>query len=73
MCKLKPHRLQPQRLQLRSTSGQTLAEYALIIAIISVVAIGALLSMGGQVSNVYTTVNRQLQAASVGGTTSTRH
>jgi Flp pilus assembly pilin Flp len=48
--------------------GQTLAEYALILAFISVVAIASLMSLGGQVSSVYTSVNRQLNTASNGGT-----
>ena len=50
--------------------GQTLVEYALIIAFISVVAIGSLLAMGGQVKGVYTTIGQQLtdaQSASNGG------
>ena len=47
--------------------GQTLVEYALIIAFISVVAIAALLSMGTQVQAAYTTVDRQMSAAENGG------
>ena len=57
----------------RSQRGQTLAEYALILAFISVVAIGTLLSMGGQVSTVYTTINRQLNTAQNGGATAPAH
>jgi Flp pilus assembly pilin Flp len=56
-----------------SKRGQTLAEYALIIAFISVVAIATLMSMGGQVTTVFTGVNRQLQSSTVGGTVSSRH
>jgi Flp pilus assembly pilin Flp len=52
---------------LRSTNGQTLAEYALILAFISVVAIGTLMAMGGKVTTTYTTVSQQLNVASSGG------
>jgi Flp pilus assembly pilin Flp len=47
--------------------GQTLVEYALILAIISVVAISSLMAMGGQVKSVFTTVNRQMAVANNGG------
>jgi Flp pilus assembly pilin Flp len=57
---------------MRRVSGQTLAEYALILAFISVVAISTLLAMGGQVSNVYSTVTVQLHDAGNGGVSS-RH
>ncbi len=69
MCNIMPNSLKRKPLHLRSKRGQTLAEYALIIAFISVVAIGTLLSMGGQVNTVYSTVNTQLYAASHGGVT----
>jgi pilus assembly protein Flp/PilA len=45
--------------------GQGLAEYALILALIAVVAIVALLFMGGQVSNKLSVIGSTLQ--SVGG------
>jgi Flp pilus assembly pilin Flp len=47
--------------------GQTLVEYSLILALISVVAIAALINMGGQVKGVYTTIDRQLTLAGSGG------
>lgn len=59
-------------LRVRSKRGQTLVEYALVIAFISVVAIASLLSMGGQVQGTFTTIDRQLNAAGSGGT-SGRH
>ncbi len=62
-----PNSLQGRQIYRRSVSGQTLAEYALILAFISVVAIASLLSMGGQVSTVYTDINRQLNTAGNGG------
>ena len=58
-----------RHIRLCSNRGQTLAEYALILAFISVVAIGTLMSMGGQVSTVYSTVNVQLYTAKQGGNT----
>ena len=45
--------------------GQGLAEYALILALIAVVAIVALLFLGGQISDKLSTIGSQLQ--SVGG------
>jgi len=48
---------------LRDERGQTLVEYALVVAFISVVAISSLLALGGQVTGVYTTIDRQLTAA----------
>jgi pilus assembly protein Flp/PilA len=45
--------------------GQGLAEYALILALIAVVAIVALLFMGGQVSDKLSVIGSTLQ--SVGG------
>jgi Flp pilus assembly pilin Flp len=37
--------------------GQTLVEYALILAVISIVAIGVMLSLGQQVKGVYSMIN----------------
>jgi Flp pilus assembly pilin Flp len=51
----------------RTKRGQTLAEYALVIALISVVAISALATMSGQVTSTYTTIDRQLSTAEIGG------
>ena len=36
-----------------SNAGQSLAEYAVILAVIAIVVIGALLLQGGQVSTVF--------------------
>jgi pilus assembly protein Flp/PilA len=43
--------------------GQTLVEYALILAIISVVAIGVLITMGGQIKTIYSNVNTSIASA----------
>jgi Flp pilus assembly pilin Flp len=45
---------------LGSKRGQTLAEYSLILAFISVVAISVLAAMGGQVKGAFSTINSQL-------------
>ncbi len=46
-----------------SRRGQTLVEYALILAIISVVAIGVLITMGGQVKTIYSNINSSIVSA----------
>ena len=43
--------------------GQTLVEYALILAIISVVIVGVIVSLGVQVKGVYSTINSQISDA----------
>jgi Flp pilus assembly pilin Flp len=47
----------------RSRKGQTLVEYALIIAFLSVVAISVLLNLGRTITAVFSKVNSQLAAA----------
>jgi pilus assembly protein Flp/PilA len=44
----------------RDEEGQGLAEYALILALIAILAIVALLFLGGQVSQVLSTVGNSL-------------
>jgi pilus assembly protein Flp/PilA len=61
------HEPSRRRPRIPGRRGQTLVEYALIIAFISVVAIATLISLGGQVSGTYTTIDRQLNAAQNGG------
>jgi len=53
--------------RLGNKRGQTLAEYALILALISVVAISVLASMGTQVTAVYSTTNQQISLSESGG------
>ena len=50
----------------RRRRGQTLVEYALILAIISVVAIGVLITLGGQVKTIYSIVDSSLVSAAAG-------
>ena len=44
----------------RREAGQGLAEYALILALIAVVAIGALIFLGGQVQSILDTVGKNI-------------
>ena len=48
---------------LKRKNGQTLVEYALILAFISVVAISVLIALGKQVKGVFTTISSQLAYA----------
>ena len=50
--------------RLKSKKGQTLVEYALILAFISVVAISVLIALGNQVTKVFSTISSQLSYAS---------
>ena len=43
--------------------GQTLVEYALILAFVSVVAISVLINLGKAVKSVFTTISSQLSYA----------
>ena len=56
------HKGMPHR-QKRTKKGQTLVEYALILAFISLVAISVLIRLGTQVRIVFTTINSQLAIA----------
>ena len=49
--------------RMKSKKGQTLVEYALILAFISVVAISVLLTLGKQVTGVFSTITSQLAYA----------
>ena len=51
------------RCQERSRKGQTLVEYALILALISVVAISVLIRLGTSIKGVYSTITSQLAVA----------
>ncbi len=50
----------------KNKRGQTLVEYALILAFISIVAIAVLQLLGGQVSNVFGHINTKLAEATSG-------
>jgi len=47
----------------RDQAGVTMIEYALIAALVSVVAISILSALGGKVINLFTTVNNALTTA----------
>ena len=49
--------------RMKSKKGQTLVEYALILAFISVVAISVLIALGCQVKRVFSTITTQMSAA----------
>ena len=42
------------------SEGQSLAEYALILALIAVVAIAALIFLGGQIADILSTIGAQI-------------
>ena len=48
------------RLIRRADDGQGLAEYALILALIAIVAITALIFLGGQVQTILSTVGESI-------------
>ena len=48
---------------LKSKKGQTLVEYALILAFISVVAISVLIRLGDELKVIFTTITSQLAIA----------
>ncbi|MCS6803552.1 MAG: Flp family type IVb pilin [Acidobacteriota bacterium] len=43
--------------------GQGLAEYALILVLVSIVAVGALTALGGQITTVFSTITTNLQGS----------
>jgi pilus assembly protein Flp/PilA len=45
---------------LRKEDGQGLAEYALILALIAVLAVAALMFLGGEISDILNTVGTQI-------------
>ena len=53
-------------LEARQEKGQTLIEYALIIALIVIVVIAAMLLLGQQIATLYNTITACLAAPSTG-------
>jgi len=47
----------------KNRKGQTLVEYALILAFISVVAIAVLISLGNSIKGTYTSISSSLSSA----------
>ena len=52
----------------KSSKGATIIEYALIAALVAIVAISAMKSVGQQVSTKFSEVNGQLSSVSVSST-----
>ena len=53
----------PTPLRNKNKKGQTLVEYALILAFISVVAISVLIRLGNEVKSIFTTITSQIAIA----------
>jgi Flp pilus assembly pilin Flp len=47
----------------RHRKGQTLVEYALILAFISVVAISVLINLGKEINRIFSTITSQISTA----------
>ena len=58
-CILKIRAVKIKRLQ-QNKKAQTLVEYALILALISVVVVAVIFALGAQVKHVFTTISSQL-------------
>ena len=48
---------------LQKEEGQGLAEYALIIVLVSIVVVGALQLLGGQIDTVFTNITNELNSS----------
>jgi pilus assembly protein Flp/PilA len=46
--------------KLEREEGQTLAEYAMILALIALVVVGAVVLLGGTVSSLFSKINAQI-------------
>jgi pilus assembly protein Flp/PilA len=56
------------RKALRNDSGQDLLEYALLVALVALVAVGAITTTGGSVNDIFTSISDELgTAAGAGG------
>jgi len=52
-----------KKIQRKKSKGQSLVEYGLILALVSVVAITVLQTMGGEITKTVTTVTKTMQQA----------
>jgi Flp pilus assembly pilin Flp len=55
------------RALLRDTKGQDLLEYALLVALISLVAYGMVEASGGSVNDIFTSISERLDTAAAAG------
>ena len=53
----------PVRDFMRAEDGQDLIEYALLVALISLVCVAALTAAGGQVNTIFTNIKNRLTSA----------
>ena len=51
----------------RNEEGQDLLEYALLVALIALVAYGAVKATGGSVNDIFTSISEKLAEAAGGG------
>jgi Flp pilus assembly pilin Flp len=54
-------RIHSQSVALREERGQTMAEYGVVLSVITIAAVAAFLLLGGNISNVVTFVSNQLK------------
>lgn len=52
---------------LRNDSGQDLLEYALLVALVALVAVGAVTLTGGSVNDIFTNISGELATAAGAG------
>ena len=50
----------PVKMTLAREEGQTLAEYAMILALIAIAVIGAVLFLSGQISSLFSTIGSDI-------------
>jgi len=67
MMETKPIKRALSLCQARPKRGQTLVEYSLVLALISVAAIAVLNNMGTQVKGTFSTINSQMADAQRAG------
>jgi len=57
-------KLMSRMVYLKSKKGQTLVEYGLILALVSIVVIAVLTTLGTKIQNIFTTISTSLNSAS---------
>ena len=56
---------------IRNDDGATLVEYSLVVALIAVVAIGAITTLGSNIKTLFTTLGSKVEGANSTATTAT--